>query len=297
MPQGEGKGWSKGETAATDARVARNAAGHVGRTYQRHLTPGQDRRYRGHGARTLPLEWSDAMGYVVGLMATDGCLINTGRHLSFDSGDEQLVQTFLRCLGRSLKYRAMPTKIGGVRYRAQFGDVRFYSWLQSIGLSQRKSLTIGAIDVPDRFLYSLLRGLLEGDGHISNFVHRPTRRAYPDYEYERFGVFFSSASRPHLEWIRERVKHALGVEGSIQMPERRPGRHDFFKLQYGKHASIALMQQLYGDPDAPRLERKWRIWDDYRKRELGADGGSRTLMCLRTHGSEPCSCTSSDTSA
>ena len=166
-----------------------------------------------------------------------------------------------------------------------------------MGLTQRKSLTIGAIDVPDRFLSPLVRGLFDGDGHVSNFVHCPTRSTYPDYKYERYWVFFNSASRPHLEWIQARVNSVLGIDGRIEKLKRREGRHDFFRLKYGKHASIALMQQLYGDSDVPRLERKWRIWDAYRRRDFGADGGDRTLMCLRTHGSEPCSCTNSDTSA
>lgn len=74
VPNGQGKSWAKGRTAVTDARIAHNAERRRGMTYERHLTPAQDRRYRNGGARTLPLEWSDKMAYVVGLMATDGNL-------------------------------------------------------------------------------------------------------------------------------------------------------------------------------------------------------------------------------
>lgn len=240
----------------TDPRVAHYTASHRGMSYRRH----------GVYPRTLPLEWSDEMAYVVGLMATDGCLINTGRHLSFDSADEQLVRTFLRCLGRSLNYAAVPTRTGGVAYQARFSDVRFYQWLLTIGLMPRKSLTLGAIDVSDRFLLPVVRGLLDGDGHISNFVHHPTPGTFPEYEYERFWVYFNSASRPHIEWLKQRLSALLSIDGYIERRPPREGRREFFRLKYGKHASSVLMQRLYEHPQAPRLERKWAMWDRYARK-------------------------------
>ena len=99
---GQGKGWAKGRSAATDARVARSAEAHRGRTYARHLAPEQDRRLR-RGFRTLPLEWSDTMAYVVGLIATDGSLSKDRRHVTFDSADADLVATYLTCLGRPVR--------------------------------------------------------------------------------------------------------------------------------------------------------------------------------------------------
>lgn len=214
------------------------------------------------------------MAYAVGLMATDGCLVNTGRHLSFDSGDPDLVETFLRCIGRPIRYREIRTRSGGVVYKALFGDVVWYRWLESVGLHQRKSLTLGAIDVPDDHLLSLVRGLLDGDGSVCTFVHRPTRALYPNYEYERLWVFFASASRAHLEWLRESLRGTLGLNGYLSQAKRREGHHDFFQLKYGKHESIKLLSALYVDPAAPRLERKWMKWEDYRRRNLCAEGGT-----------------------
>lgn len=268
MARGEGKGWAKGRTAANDPRIARNAVRHRGLTYERHLRPEDDRRYAaGGGPRTLPLEWSDDMAYVVGLMATDGCLVSRGRrYLSFDSGDEQLVRTFLACLGRPMFYRALPTATGGVRFKAQFSDVRFYRWLESIGLTPRKSLTLGGIDVPDEHLFPLVRGLFEGDGNIANFTHHPTIATYPDYEYERLWVFFTSASRPHLEWIQGRVRATLGARGTIEAQKIRPPRHAFFRLKYGNGESVPLLKAMYPDETVPMLKRKWAIWAGYARR-------------------------------
>ena len=282
---GQGKGWAKGRSAATDPRIARNAESHRGRRYQRHLPPDHDRRYRGSGGvRTLPLEWSDTMAYVVGLMATDGCLIPKRRQLNFKSEDEQLVRTFLACLGRPLRYGTRTGRTGNLHYVTQFGDTAFYEWLEGVGLMPRKSLTLGGIDVPDQFLFPMLRGLFEGDGHISNFVHVPTRRKHPNYRYERLWLFFNSASRPHLEWIAQRVSSVAALTGRIEKRQPRAGerRHDFFRLKYGKHASIALLAAMYPNADVPKLERKWAIWNGYAQRYA-----LRARRSVREEGFEP----------
>src|SRR5207237_9109970 len=121
-----GKGWAKGLTAATDARIAQRGAiprGPRGR-YRRHVPYEKDRRLRGY--RTLPLEWSQIMAYVVGLLATDGCLSKDRRHIILTSCDRQLVQTYLECLGRPIRWTVVRKRRRKPAYYAQFSDVAFY---------------------------------------------------------------------------------------------------------------------------------------------------------------------------
>jgi hypothetical protein len=265
---GEGKGWAKGKTAATDARVARNADAHRGLTYRRHLSPAEDRRH--HSAdecvvRTLPLAWSESMAYVVGLMATDGCLISDGRHLTFDSGDEQLVRTFLQCLGRPIRYRTKTSESGGVEYQAQFGDVELYRWLGSIGLMPRKSLVLGAIDVPEEFLHPLARGLLDGDGSVVNYWYDGTGKA-KGRRYEGLTTSFNSASRPHVEWLRARLSESIGVKGAlVRQPPTQRGTI-MWRLQYAIRESAILLRHLYPSAHVPCLHRKRLVWVDYAMR-------------------------------
>jgi hypothetical protein len=259
-----GKGWAKGLTAATDPRVARNAASHRGKTYVRR-TPIEECKWPLSSYTTLPLEWSDEMAYIVGLTATDGCLYSSRRKINFKSNDRDLVATYLRLLGRSNRIKEARTRTGGTVYFTEFADTRLYGWFQSIGLTPRKSLTLGAIDVPDEFLSPLLRGLFEGDGTIQNFVHHPTRATYPSYSYERLWTFFASASRPHLDWLQSRVTSLCAIRGRIEVLPR-PDRHDFFRLKFGNHESVKLLRIMYPDANVPKLERKWRVWDDYCRR-------------------------------
>lgn len=206
------------------------------------------------------------MAYVVGLIATDGCLINTGRHIAFDSCDEQLILTYLTCLGRPARYRRLRTRLGHWRYQAVFSDVAFYRWLLLQGLTQRKSLTLGAVAVPDEYLAHFARGLLDGDGTISNFTHVPTRATYPGYVYERLWVFFTSASKAHVEWLKAMIDDSYGLSGYIERRPPRPPSKEYFRLKYGKRDSIVLLRALYPSESVPKLERKWRIWDEYVRR-------------------------------
>jgi hypothetical protein len=91
--------------------------------------------------------------------------------------DRELVEIVLRCLGKQNKIGEQRSKKGTVFYRAQMGDVAVCRWLRGVGITPRKSLTLGALAVPDAFLPECARGLMEGDGSILNSSrHQQGRR-------------------------------------------------------------------------------------------------------------------------
>jgi hypothetical protein len=217
VARGDGKGWAKGRTAANDRRIAKNVEAHRGKTYASHVPPSQDRRRKSAPA---PPVWTPTLAYAVGLLAADGCQTD-GRHIAFPSADRELVEILLRCLDKTNKIAAVRTKTGGVVYRTQFGDVLFCRWLLTVGVTQRKSLTIGPLTVPDEYILECARGLMDGDGEITNFVHAPTKGTYPNYRYERIVVGFNSASRTHLEWLRRKLEPHVEAPGCSASSRRR----------------------------------------------------------------------------
>ena len=254
-----GRGWARGHTAASDPRVARAATGHRGKRYIRRI-PYEEGRWRGY--IDSPIGWSGDMAYAVGLIATDGCLVTGRKQLQFGSSDRELVELLLECLQRPARVRTCATRIGNPYYRTQFGAARLYEWLLTIGLTPRKSLTLGAIDVPCEFLIPLTRGLLDGDGTILNKTYRADTSGATDYRWEYLQTKFVSASHTHLEWLRVRLREIVGVEGYLQRFHRE-GAGSMSELRYGKRASMVLLPALYEDPAAPRLERKFAIWHAY----------------------------------
>ena len=186
---GEGKGWAKGRNAKNDPRIARAAAAHRGMQYVPRVPPKQDRR-----RKTAPavIEWRPNFAYAMGLLATDGAIVR-GRTISFPSADRELVEHLLRCLGKANTISQVRTKSGGTAYRTQIGDVALCRWLPTIGITARKSLVLGAVDVPDALLADLLRGLLDGDGSIINKRARADTGRTRDYQWEYLRTTFLSA--------------------------------------------------------------------------------------------------------
>ena len=252
-----GRNWAKGLTAATDARVARNAAAHHGKRYRPRTT-----------ARSglIELAWSSHMAYIAGLMATDGCPVGDRRHLSLTSADIDLLETFRSLIGKPhLKIRTKVSPLGRAS-EVEFGDVALWRFLNAAGLTPRKSLTLGALAVPDHLFFDCARGLLDGDGSLENFVHAPTRRTYPDYRYERLIVKFHSASRAHVDWLQDTIARLAGQRGHVASTQATGRVNPMYALKFGKYASITLLERMYADEGSPRLARKFAIWRAYRER-------------------------------
>jgi hypothetical protein len=267
---GEGKGWSKGRSANDDPRIARAAAAHRGMQYVRRVPPELDRR---RARAIVEATWSARLAYAVGLIATDGG-ISRGRNVGFPSADRELVMHLLSCLGKSNKIRHERSRDGGTYYRTQIGDASFCRWLLTIGIGERKSLTLGGIDVPETYLFTMVRGLLDGDGSIINKRTRADTGRRSDYYWEYLQTKFVSGSRRHLEWLRARLKTSAGVDGLIITRAARGRRHACYTLRFGKRDSVVLLPLIYRDLGAPRLTRKWNVWVAYATRH-GLDPQAR----------------------
>lgn len=245
--------WSRGLTAATNASIARNAANRRGRP----RGPGRSRT-AGRLFPTGQVLWTDALAYAVGLIATDGCL--TGHAITFTSTDRELCQTFLDCVGQTVKIGTQVKPGRRPTYRVQLGNKTLFDWLISIGITGRKSLTIGSIAVPDKHLLPVIRGLLDGDGSVRNYWYTVPGGTRP---YEALAVLFHCASRPHLEWVKRELTRLYGFRGALF--RKGPGPRDVFVLKYATKEATRLLPLLYLD-GAPCLSRKATIWREYSRR-------------------------------
>lgn len=267
-----GKNWSKGLTKATDARVARAAAGHVGLRYVRR-TPLREHKGRSRGYyRGSPLVWNAQLAYALGLAATDGCLVSDGRHVAIASEDREQVETFLRCVGRPGAHISKDKDKD--YFRAQLGDVELYRFLADAGLTPRKSLTLGSLSFPTEFFWDVIRGLMDGDGSVQCYVHQPIKAKYPLLTYERLNVLFHTASVAHANWLRDqlsrrRIRSALLVEDPPS--RKRTSNNPMYRVKLSKYAAIKVLSAIYADPDAPRLLRKWLVWNDFFVRHSNAE--------------------------
>ncbi len=196
--------------------------------------------------RKEKIRWSPGLAYVVGLIATDGCLYGDGRHIDFTSKDIQLVTTFKKCLRLKnkigLKYSGHSDK---QYYHVQFGDVILYRWLLTIGLTPHKSKTIGKLEIPNKYFFDFLRGCFDGDGSCYSYWDPRWASSFMFY------VNFNSGSLSFLKWIRAKLKKSLEINGHIKF-----GR-GAWRLNYAKKESKRIISKMYYRKNVPCLKRKY----------------------------------------
>lgn len=210
-------------------------------------------------------EWTPELAYAIGLLTTDGNLSKDGRHIDFTSKDKELVELFQRCLHLNNKIGlknsgSCPQK---KYHRINFGNVVFYRWLQRIGLTPNKSKTVGNLKIPNKYFVDFLRGHLDGDGDLNNYIDYYNTFKNPKYVYTRIFTRFRSASKKHIEWLREKIYEILSMKGHLCEEKRSNRTISMWILKFAKKDSIKLLSWLYYSPAVPCLIRKRKIAEKF----------------------------------
>ena len=82
-----------------------------------------------------------------------------------------------------------------------------------------------------------------------------------EYRLLRLRLAFYSGSKIHLEWLQAELAE-YGIKGSLQTARRKG--HVLYHLIHSDRPAETLLTTIYEDPRAPRLERKWRVWQEHR---------------------------------
>lgn len=196
----------------------------------------------------VKIKWSPKFAYAIGLLVTDGCLYNDRRHMSLTTKDLEQAKNFKKCLGLTVKIglKSSGSQKKKKYYHIQFGDVVFYKFLVSIGLSQAKSKTLGAIQVPEKYFFDYVRGCFDGDGCFYSYWDPRWRSSHMFY------VEFVSASQSHILWLREKIETKIGVLGHLYKGANR----SIYQLKYAKKEALEIIEKMYYTPRVVHLSRK-----------------------------------------
>ncbi|RKY31045.1 MAG: hypothetical protein DRP74_05745 [Candidatus Omnitrophota bacterium] len=154
-----------------------------------------------HKRKELKIQGAN-LWYLVGLITSDGCLSSDRRHIDITSKDYNFLSPIKNLIWIrnkiGIKYGYKQQK----SFRIQIGNTNFYSFLLALGLTRKKSLTLGILDVPRQFFMDFLRGLIDGDGSTRSWRHSVN-----------FGIQWSlriySRSKKFLEWLAGQIKEYL----------------------------------------------------------------------------------------
>ena len=190
--------------------------------------------------------WSQNLAYAVGLLATDGCLSRDGLLVDLSSKDREQLENYCKCLGSDFTIGEKWNCVGDKCLRIQIKNRIFYDFLLSIGLTQKKSLTMGAIKVPSEFFFDFLRGCFDGDGCFYSYWDLRWRSSHMFY------VEFISASIKHVNWLRGELNNKIGVVGHIS----KSANNSAFQLRYAKKEAVEIINEMYYNPKVICLSRK-----------------------------------------
>lgn len=193
----------------------------------------------------VKIKWSPDFAYAIGLIATDGCLSNDGRHIDLTSKDKEQLLNYCKALKIDTKITYKFSASGQKYGRIQFGDIVFYNFLLSIGLTPSKSKTIPKLQIPN-YYFDFLRGCFDGDGCFYSYFDPRWRNSFMFY------VTFVSASKIFIDWIRKENKYFCGVVGHIS----KDGKGSTYQLKYAKKESLELIRKMYYNEQVICLSRK-----------------------------------------
>lgn len=198
-----------------------------------------------HRRKELKIEGPN-LWYLVGLITSDGCLSSDGRHIDITSKERDFLRSLkdhFHFVGRVCnKYNS----IGQLNHHIILSNRSLYEFLLSIGLSPRKSLTIKAVDVPEKYFCDFLRGLIDGDGCIRSWMHPSNKR-------EQWSLRIYSGSERFIKWLKQSIETLLRVKGKIHKEKT-----TIWILKYGKMAARIIAQRCYYE-GAFALNRKGKL--------------------------------------
>jgi hypothetical protein len=191
---------------------------------------------------------NDNAWYLVGLIATDGCLSPDKRHIEITAKDRDFLESIRLVCGIPNKVTPKRGGKGQISHRLQISSRSYYDFLLNVGLKSRKSLRLSKLNVPRSYFRDFLRGVIDGDGCIRTWKH-------PSNGVTQWMLKIISASPPFIEWIKECCESCFKVRGKIHSQPQ----SNVYVLKYGKLAAQRILNHCYHDGVEVVLDRKMRL--------------------------------------
>ncbi|MBB2478873.1 hypothetical protein H5P36_01480 [Bacillus sp. APMAM] len=187
-------------------RTIRNVMYKHGVKMNREQFSGQPRKYKVN--EDFFKVWSHEMAWVLGLFITDGHVHKDLHSISFSQKDKRLLQLIAEymeadfVLAPSGSTRTTPT--------LTINSKEIKKDLANLGVKSKKSLTVPFPNIPDQYLPSFIRGVIDGDGWIQStgYVMNITTASF-EFADGLFNVFQSWNLRSEITSTISQVGNAI----------------------------------------------------------------------------------------
>lgn len=188
----------------------------------------------------LSLVKPNNLWYIIGLIVTDGNLANDGRHINITSKDTGFLEEIRKSLSikNKITIKSRDKEKEKKYYFLQFGDIKFYKFLTKIGLTAKKSLTLKEIEVPQQYFVDFLRGIIDGDGSISSWVHNTNGNI-------QWSLRIISAAPIFVNWLKKEIEDYFNVKGKIYGYKHKDKKNFLYIIKFGKFAAKVVLKKCY----------------------------------------------------
>lgn len=199
-------------------------------------------------AGKVKIRWSPQFAYAIGVIVTDGSLSSNGRSINITSKDLEMINNVQKCLETNFKIgkKSRSTEKEKKYFYIQIGDILLYKFLETIGLMSNKTKIIKEVKIPQKYFFDFLRGHFDGDGTSYSYWDKRWHSSFMFY------TVFISASKYHIEWLRNEIFKNLKIKGHIS----KSNFNSAYQLKYAKTESLKLLPKMYYSKDVICLSRK-----------------------------------------
>ncbi len=192
--------------------------------------------------------WSHEMAWVLGMFITDGNISKDNPTITFAQKDQKILKLIAKymdadyVLGKIYNTRTTPVLL--IHSREIIKD------LNKLGITKQKSLVVPFPNVPENYLHSFVRGIIDGDGWVQDrgFVMNVTTASF-DFANGLLSVFQSWNLRSEITnqtTQTGRIIYRVWVKGKEDLPHLAEIIYKDCIDNYVEHKREKMSQRLYG---------------------------------------------------
>jgi len=190
--------------------------------------------------------WTENMSYILGLICADGNIFKDVLTIV------QKNKEYLEKIRDIMEFKDIPIRTNKLGISSLvIRNIILINSLKKLGLTEKKSLILGKIPVPEKFMRSFILGYIDGDGCICSTFDKRRNKNY--LEVSMLGTY------NFLNWIQAEINNITGI------PNRKVQNtnSNIKKIKYGSDNSVKLCSWLYSSYNEIFLKRKKEVFNNF----------------------------------
>lgn len=199
---------------------------------------------------------SHNMAYILGLLASDGCISKDTNHWNIDlqEQDEEILKQIQTEIGYDGKIEHYTNNLNKQFSRLRICSRQMKSDLQHYGITPHKTFTLKPPEFLDpQYYISYIRGYFDGDGCF-----------YFNEDKNKYNWYICGARREVIQWIHDIFINVYGIDTTIQTSNYtlKNGDH-FYYLQTYSISTISQIFEVLYISDSLYMQRKFNSFKNF----------------------------------